>query len=174
MKQKNLIYLQAQILIVQFMRKEEVKIYKQNHPIYQMMKLKLLMGKSFARSLRKNDIDLTPEQLQVLGVILEEEACAMQKIAEEMLVDNSAVTRIIDTLEKKEFVSRTTSEKDRRVRLIAITPRGEKEVVASLELSKYYRSALLEGITEQDVENFMKILQKMRENVECCMREEEK
>lgn len=156
------------------MQKEEIKIYKEKHPIFQMMKLKLLMGKAFARSLRKKGIDLTPEQLQVLGLLLEEDACAMQEIAEEMVVDNSAITRIIDTLEKKGFVNRTISKEDRRVRLIAITPRGEKEAMASLELSQYYKSKLLEGISEQSLENFMKVLQQMRENVESCISKEEK
>lgn len=156
------------------MLSQDVVKYKQNSTPYQITKLTLLMGKAFGRSLRKNKIDLTPEQLQILGLLVEKGNCAMQKIADELVVDNSAITRIVDTLEKKKFVKRTVSKEDRRVRLVGITKTGKAEGIKTLRLSELYNEKLGEGIGEGEFANFVKVLQKMRNNVEQIIANEEK
>lgn len=156
------------------MLSQDVVKYKQNSTPYQITKLTLLMGKAFGRSLRKNKIDLTPEQLQILGLLVEKGNCAMQKIADELVVDNSAITRIVDTLEKKKFVKRTVSKEDRRVRLVGITKTGKAEGIKTLRLSELYNEKLEEGIGEGEFANFVKVLQKMRNNVEQIIANEEK
>lgn len=156
------------------MLSQDVVKYKQNSTPYQITKLTLLMGKAFGRILRKNKIDLTPEQLQILGLLVEKGNCAMQKIADELVVDNSAITRIVDTLEKKKFVKRTVSKEDRRVRLVGITKTGKAEGIKTLRLSELYNEKLEEGIGEGEFANFVKVLQKMRNNVEQIIANEEK
>lgn len=151
-----------------------VKKQKQNSTPYQITRLTLLMGKAFGRSLRKSEIDLTPEQLQVLGLLAEKGDCAMQKIADELVVDNSAITRIIDTLEKKQFVKRSASKEDRRVRLVGITQKGKVEGIKTLKLTRIHKESLIEGVATEHLEIFIRVLDRMRMNMECFIEKEEK
>ncbi len=51
---------------------------------------------------------------------------AMSEIAELLHCDNSNVTGIVDGLEERGLATRTSSEEDRRVKLIALTAEGRR------------------------------------------------
>ncbi len=136
----------------------EIKKYKEENIPYQIGKLKLLMARNFGRVLKKEKIGLTPEQVRLLGLLIEKGACFMNEIANELMVDNSAITRIIDGLEAKKFVKRTISKTDRRQRSVQITEKGKKEIYKTMEITEKYREKLLLGISESEKHNFLRIL----------------
>ncbi|MBS9768916.1 MAG: MarR family transcriptional regulator [Flavobacteriaceae bacterium] len=148
---------------------EDVKRYKECSIPYQVAKLKVVTTRVFGRLLKKNEIDLTPEQAQVLGLLLEKQQCCMNDISLELLVDNSAVTRLVDTLERKNFVKRIVAEHDRRQRMITITERGQQEIAKTALLAKNHKSKLLNGISAEDKTLFLSLLGLMRENMEECL-----
>ena len=50
----------------------------------------------------------------------------MKKLAEQMHLTISTITRIVDQLEGKKLVKRKQLPEDSRVRMIKLTPKGEK------------------------------------------------
>jgi DNA-binding MarR family transcriptional regulator len=75
------------------------------------------------------EFDLSPPQSMVLRLL--DEPRPMGELAHLMHCDNSNLTGIIDRLEERGLVARTQADRDRRVRLIELTPRGreiEKEL----------------------------------------------
>lgn len=152
---------------------QEVKNYKENSPAYQVAKLKILMGKVFSRFLKKEGIDLTPEQTQVLGLLMENETTSMNAISNELTVDNSAVTRLVDNLEQKGFVERRNSKTDRRVRVVKITKYGENEILKTIKISEQHQAILLKNLDKTTISLFMKTIKQMHENMINFSKEQE-
>ncbi len=148
-----------------------IKKYKEENIPYQIGKLKLLMARNFGRVLKKENIGLTPEQVHLLGFLIENEACVMNEIANELMVDNSAITRIVDGLETKKFVKRTIPKEDKRQRLIQITGEGKQEMYKTMEMTEKYRNRLLAGISESEKQNFLRMLGIMYKNSEKALEE---
>lgn len=147
------------------MNRQELHNYKENYLPYQIVKLKLLMGKLFTRLLKIYDIDLSPEQAQILGLLMEKGNLCMNAISNDLCIDNSAVTRLIDVLEQKQFVQRTISKEDRRMRVITITPKGKKETLRTFELSKNNKEILLQNIEKTDESKLIETIKKMQNNI---------
>ena len=68
------------------------------------------------------ELELSPPQGIVLRFL--DEPRPMGELAALMRCDNSNMTGIVDRLEERGLVERTAAERDRRVKLIALTERG--------------------------------------------------
>ena len=82
------------------------------------------------------ELGLTPGHLKALAIIHPEEPRPMGVMAEMMRCDASQVTWLVDRLEERGLVERRTMPADRRVRTIALTPRGAE--IRRLVLDKLY------------------------------------
>lgn len=150
------------------MLSEEAKKYKSESIPYQISRVKLLIAKVFSRCLKKENIALTPEQTQVLGLLMEKESCYtyMNEISNELMVDNSSVTRLVDALESKKFVKRKICTEDRRQRGVRITSLGKIEILKTIELIEIHKKKVLAGISKEQEQNFMHILHLIENNIE--------
>jgi len=70
------------------------------------------------------ELELSPPQGIVLRFL--DEPRPMGELAALMRCDNSNMTGIVDRLEERGLVERTAAERDRRVKLIALTERGRE------------------------------------------------
>lgn len=71
-----------------------------------------------------HELGLTPGHLKALAIIHPDEPRPMGVMAEIMRCDASQMTWLVDRLEERKLVERRTMPADRRVRTIALTPRG--------------------------------------------------
>jgi len=67
---------------------------------------------------------LTSAQCHVLRVLRPETTMPMRSLAEQLGCDASNVTGIVDRLEARGLVERRSTNRDRRVRTLALTPAG--------------------------------------------------
>jgi DNA-binding MarR family transcriptional regulator len=67
---------------------------------------------------------LTPMQARLLDLLQDDVAAPMSDLAREIHCDKSNVTGIVDALEARGLVERTTPPDDRRVRALLTTPQG--------------------------------------------------
>jgi len=109
--------------------------------------------------------DLTHIQFNILRILqgAQPEPLPVGKIKERLLFSKSDVTRLLDRLEKKRFISRRICPSNRRKMDIEITEEGLKliQVVLPLiekELEGFYEEKI--GETERDV--IIEALQKIR------------
>jgi MarR family transcriptional regulator, organic hydroperoxide resistance regulator len=70
------------------------------------------------------EYDLFPPQVLVIRHL--DEPKSMRQIADLLACDSSNITGIIDRLEERDLVRRTAAEHDRRVKLLVLTPEGER------------------------------------------------
>ncbi|MEJ2193852.1 MAG: MarR family transcriptional regulator [Ignavibacteriaceae bacterium] len=69
---------------------------------------------------------ISVSQCYVLETLYFQKALTMKKLAEQMHLTISTITRIVDQLERKKFIERKQDDKDLRIRRITLTPKGEK------------------------------------------------
>jgi DNA-binding MarR family transcriptional regulator len=70
------------------------------------------------------EFELSPPQFWTIRHLIEPRT--MSQLAGTLLCDNSNVTGIVDRLEERGLVERRPSPGDRRVKLIVLTPAGER------------------------------------------------
>lgn len=70
------------------------------------------------------EFDLFPPQIMVLRTL--DRPKPMREVADYMSCNSSNLTGITDRLEDRDLVRRTADPKDRRIKLLVLTPEGEK------------------------------------------------
>jgi MarR family transcriptional regulator, organic hydroperoxide resistance regulator len=72
------------------------------------------------------ELDFSPVQLHSLRLLEPEAETPMRALAQQLFCDPSNVTGIVDRLEARGLIERVGSERDRRVKIIRLTPEGRR------------------------------------------------
>ena len=110
------------------------------------------------------EFNMTEPQYNVLRTLKEnkERPLTVQEIQEGMVQRSSNVTRIIDKLITKGFVTRQECATNRRKMDINITPEG-LEYLKKLDVKvREFHTPLMERITEEDAQQILKLVKKLR------------
>ena len=122
----------------------------------------LLLLRSFQK--RLETFDISPEQWTIINHLSIQVGITQQALSDKVEKDQTNVTRIIDKLEKKEFVKRCAHPDDRRAFLILLTEKGDQLREATLFEAQREQEKMLQGITPDEEEILRNILLKMRKN----------
>ncbi|SCW84113.1 DNA-binding transcriptional regulator, MarR family [Paenibacillus tianmuensis] len=112
-----------------------------------------------------NPFDITVDQWEILVILWEKEGITQKELAERLYKDQTNIARMLFKLEKKGFVHRVTHETDRRSLRVYLTPKGReiKEDILAPSIEAYKKT--VEGLSEEEVETFRRILAVMYNNV---------
>ena len=80
------------------------------------------------------ELGLAPKQLGLLWRLAPGEALPMRAIGDALFCDASYVTDLVDRLEERDLIERRADPGDRRVKLVALTPAGERLRERALEM----------------------------------------
>lgn len=139
---------------------------KENSIGYQLSYTENLHRNLLNKKFSTNKLDITPEQFIILDLLTEHSTgISMQKISEKIHRDNSAITRSIDILEKKNLVSRVNAEKDRRKKIILITYQGITLLHNAKDIAKQYAKEVAKGLTEKQLNDLFSILKIIQKNI---------
>lgn len=108
---------------------------------------------------------VTPQQFNILRILrgANPKPLSTLQIRERMLDKMSDTSRIVDRLVLKGFASKKACESDKRLVDIAITDKG-KELLERLDNRNAEMDALFERLTEAEVLELNKLLDKIRES----------
>jgi DNA-binding MarR family transcriptional regulator len=70
--------------------------------------------------------ELTPPQMHALRILEPGAKRTMREVADALFCDPSNVTGIVDRLEARGLIERQAAPHDRRAKLLAVTPEGER------------------------------------------------
>ncbi|MDO3678883.1 MarR family winged helix-turn-helix transcriptional regulator [Paenibacillus ehimensis] len=112
-----------------------------------------------------NPFGITVDQWEILVILWEKEGITQKELAERLYKDQTNIARMLFKLEKKGFVHRVTHETDRRSLRVYLTPKGReiKEDILAPSIEAYKKT--VEGLSEEEVETFRRILAVMYNNV---------
>ena len=122
-----------------------------------------LLRKRFEQHAR--DCGLTRSQWQVLANLERNEGIHQSGLAELLEIEPITLGRIIDKLQECGFVERRPHPTDRRVWLLALTPKAKPKLTELHALGDLTRGEALEGLSETDAKRLMNSLSVMRANL---------
>lgn len=86
----------------------------------------------------------------------------MTDLADNLWVSKAGVTKIVDRLEKRGLVERSSSPKDRRVIVVSLTADGDQLFSAARRLLRAFVKSRFAGqLNEREVESLGRILEKL-------------
>ena len=128
-----------------------------------ILKTRMTFRQTIQRLLKKNNVDMTFEMLQVMHCLWKEQGVSQQTLAEKTAKDKACLTNLINNLEKKEWVVRREDTNDRRNKLIFLTPEGEKVDEKIKSLLKDMYTQIGNQMNTRHMEACMKHLNKLNE-----------
>ncbi|MGV3460897.1 MAG: MarR family winged helix-turn-helix transcriptional regulator [Flavobacterium sp.] len=117
------------------------------------------------KQLKAAGFDLTIDQWLVLKSIEEDSEAKQQDIAEKAFKDVASITRIIELLVQKEYLSREFHTTDRRRFKLLLTKKGSETLQKMQTYIYRNRNEALEGISQKDIKQLSKTLNQIIENV---------
>lgn len=114
-----------------------------------------------ANLLRKNNIDLTPEQFLTIDILWNMGPISQTVLANTMQKDKNSITKLVDALEKKNLVVRSKDKSDRRSNTLMLTSRAEHMKDETKEFGIRMLDNMLDGISEAELRDFLSTLEKI-------------
>ena len=122
------------------------------------MLYKRLMSKHLDR------LNITYSQLMVLRVANQEPGITAKEILMQMDTDKATLSGVLARLERDNYIYRVKNEKDKRIQNIFVSEGSEKLCTEVSIIEKACISDLIKGISEEEAENFLAILDRFIEN----------
>ena len=118
------------------------------------------------RDINRTGLDITIDQWLVLKTLEDSPGISQQQLAALVFKDVASITRITDLLVKKSYLNRDFHATDRRRFELTITDEGRKIIDTLKPIVKNYRTAVLNGITDSELELLHHTLKKIIANTQ--------
>ena len=124
-----------------------------------------LSTKRFVQNSHTYGLEISLDQWLVLGPVWKNDGISQKDISEYCGKDKTSVTKIIDTLEKKNLVVRVTDQLDHRVKRVVLSQKGRELFISALPVMAQTRDELRSGISDKEIEALKSILNKIHKNL---------
>ncbi|MNJ52658.1 putative HTH-type transcriptional regulator YusO [compost metagenome] len=108
---------------------------------------------------------ITSEQWGVLQTLTEEDGITQAELSRRTEKDPTNVTRILDQLERKEFIRRAANKEDRRSYLIHVTESGRSLSQKLLPVEIEFTQSYLKDFTEEELAAIRRAFHKINERL---------
>jgi DNA-binding MarR family transcriptional regulator len=109
-------------------------------------------------------LDLTSQQIGVILMLADGRAHTPFELSREMSYDSGSMTRMLDRLEKKGFVTRERSESDRRIVELKLTARGADAAAQLPALGAAVLNEQLHGFSRPELDTLTSLLARLIAN----------
>ena len=136
----------------------------------------LRLGHLFSRWLERTvNIDWrgSAPQLMLIAILVRHKTLTMGEAAELLDVTPRAITRLVDSLEKEDLVSRQVSPHDKRVYLISVTNKTETLAKELMPKHEKKMSELFSVFTEAELMEYLRLNIKLAERLKSELRKED-
>lgn len=111
------------------------------------------------------NFEITPEQLMVLSALIDHDGLYQRQIGMITLKDRPNITRIINILERMNFVTRKPDVNKRKIYKIFVTDEGKNVVKKVMPTALELWENIVDGVDEDELEITLKVMNKFRENL---------
>ena len=124
------------------------------------------MTKRFVQNAMDSGVDISLDQWMVLGPVWQLESASQKELGEICLKEKTSITRIIDTLEKKNLVVRIADQLDHRIKRIVLTNAGKQLFYDVLPVMEKTREEARKAISEDEINTFKNVLRNIITNLD--------
>jgi len=105
--------------------------------------------------------DLTSVQFAALDALHHHPGIGQAKLAELIAYDRATIGGVVERMEKKGLVRREVSARDRRARVLALTPRGTQVFHDMLPLVEDLQTDILAALTPEERQTYLDLSRKV-------------
>ncbi|WBX72782.1 MarR family transcriptional regulator [Tenacibaculum pacificus] len=113
----------------------------------------------------EKNIHLTKIQFIVLKRLRHKNGVPQQELAFLTGRDKTSLTRLINTMQKKNLVARVPSESDKRINNIHLTKKGIELFDETFPIMKSFAKCLQENISEEEIAQVINVIKKVQDNL---------
>ncbi|BBH24751.1 transcriptional regulator [Paenibacillus baekrokdamisoli] len=121
---------------------------------------------------RLKNYDITPEQWAVLVRVREQEGLIQKELAARSGKDKPTTTRILDTLESKQYITKKPDKSDRRSFLIYMTEKGNTLIEQTLPIERQTLVDVTAGFSKSEYDMLIQLLLRIGENLNQLTKED--
>ena len=114
---------------------------------------------------RVKETGLTLSRARVLFTLLRRNGLNQRELAEELGIETPTIVRLLDGMEKQDFVERRLEATDRRTKRIHLTARGRQSAEEIEEVARKIRVEVLEGIDPEEKRVTLKVVNTVIDNI---------
>lgn len=115
----------------------------------------------FVQHTQSAGFDLTPVQYAALDAIQAHPGSDQARIAEVIGYDRATIGGVIDRLEKKGWIGRIVSERDRRARELSLTQEGQRVLSALQPIVQALQKDILRPLNASDQACFIRLARRV-------------
>ncbi len=132
-------------------------------------KVSMAINRKLYRDFKSAGFEFTPEQWTVLYCLWEKDGVTQQELCNKTFKDKPSMTRLIDNLEKQNYVVRIADAADRRTNMIHLTRLGKESKDLANDVVLSAMSEAFEGVSEKDYELARRVLGIVFENLKVSL-----
>ena len=121
-------------------------------------------NREFAR-IKLDSLGLYRGQPKLIYILSEEDGLTKKDLAKRFNVTAPTITKMVERLEKNDFVYTQKDEKDKRITRVFISEKGRKVQAQLVEFFNESKEVYFKDMTEEDIETLHRLLTKITENV---------
>lgn len=122
-------------------------------------RLNHILQEQFNQRLKRYDVSWP--QWMVLNVLHTDSTITPAVIASQLGIDRSGVTRLLDRLEKKQYLTREHDKLDRRSVNLLLTAKGKSLIDEMNDIAKQHQDDFLKDLHSSERLAYKKVMQKM-------------
>lgn len=123
------------------------------------------LRKNVVEILSQSQINLNPDDVGILSLLMKNESMTMTELAESLQKDNANMTRMIRGLEMRNLITKKRDEVDKRVSRVMLTEAGLNEVNSAWQLMEGLITQSIMGISREEHDLTSDVLKKINANL---------
>lgn len=130
-------------------------------------KINFISGRVFTKLMKNNtSTNINHAQGRILFVLKKKGEISINDLCVDLSLSKSTLTSMLDRLHLNGYISKKTSELDKRITLIAITDKAIEEVAIYEKTISKMEHIYYKNFTETEVEEFENYLKRIYKNLE--------
>lgn len=109
---------------------------------------------------------ISPEQWTVIYRVVEKRGISQKELADSTYKDQGNLTRMIDKLVEKGFLTKSADEEDRRAYKLSATRKALELSTQIIPITSAHNERLTEDFSEEETLKLMELLNKVYDNME--------
>lgn len=130
-------------------------------------KINFLSGRVFTKLMKNTDsTNVNHAQGKILFVLSKKDEMSINDLCTDLSLGKSTLTSMLDRLHLSGYISKRTSEIDKRITLISITNKAIEEVALYEKTVSKMEQIYYKNFTDEEIEQFENYLNRVYKNLE--------